>query len=325
MELISIIVPVYKVEPYLDKCVSSIVDQTYKNLEIILVDDGSPDNCPAMCDEWTKKDSRIKVIHKQNGGLSDARNAGMSIATGEFIGFVDSDDLIDKGFTEQLYNALKETGADISACDFREFHDDTEVSVSVNKTAQVEVSTCEEAIEDIQHNRRFRAVVWNKLYTRKILSGESFETGRKHEDEFFTYRLYDKASGLAYIDVPLYSYRQRPGSIMTSFSPEYLDILDAYLERIALLRKKYPRLVPTDKLNFCMACMNLYSEVSNIDADSQREAKKHIRNCRRKIRFSRDEFRKYSLKEKLYVTLSDSRIIEITCRLRKRRKGAENG
>ena len=325
MELISIIVPVYKVEPYLDKCVSSIVNQTYKNLEIILVDDGSPDNCPAICDEWAKKDSRIRVIHKPNGGLSDARNAGMAVASGEFIGFVDSDDLIDKGFTEQLYNALKETGADISACDFREFHNDTEVSALVNKTAQVEVSTCEEAIEDILHNRRFRVVVWNKLYTRKILSGESFEKGRTHEDEFFTYRLYDKASILAYIDTPLYSYRQLSGSIMTSFSTSHLDALDAYLDRISLLEKKYPRLVSTDKLNFCKASINLYSEVSNIDADRHSEAKEHIRNCRRKIQFTWDEFRKYSLKEKLYVTLSDSRIIEIACRLRKRRKGAKNG
>ena len=95
-ELISVIVPVFKVEKYLDRCVQSIVDQTYRNLEIILVDDGSPDNCPAMCDAWAEKDNRVKVIHKKNGGLSDARNAGMAIATGELMGFVDSDDYISK-------------------------------------------------------------------------------------------------------------------------------------------------------------------------------------------------------------------------------------
>ena len=116
MELISIVVPVYKVEPYLDKCVSSIVNQTYKNLEIILVDDGSPDNCPVMCDAWAEKDNRIRVIHKPNGGLSDARNAGMSAATGELIAFVDSDDWIAPDMYEKLYHRLTEDGSDIAAC-----------------------------------------------------------------------------------------------------------------------------------------------------------------------------------------------------------------
>ena len=106
MSLISVIVPVYKVEPYLNKCIESIVNQTYKNLEIILVDDGSPDNCPAICDSWAEKDSRIKVIHKENGGLSDARNAGMVHATGEYIAFVDSDDYIDPEMYQSLYGVM---------------------------------------------------------------------------------------------------------------------------------------------------------------------------------------------------------------------------
>lgn len=112
-ELISIIVPVYKVEKYLDKCVESIVEQTYKNLEIILVDDGSPDNCPAMCDEWAKKDSRIKVIHKKNGGLSSARNAGLDGCTGDYIYFLDSDDYIADNCIEMLFNAIVSDGSDM--------------------------------------------------------------------------------------------------------------------------------------------------------------------------------------------------------------------
>ena len=116
--LISVIVPVYKVEQYLDKCVESIVNQTYRNLEIILVDDGSPDNCPAMCDGWAKRDYRIKVIHKANGGLSDARNAGIAVASGEFIGFVDSDDWVAPFFYERLISILIDNDCDISACVF---------------------------------------------------------------------------------------------------------------------------------------------------------------------------------------------------------------
>ena len=109
-EKISIIVPVYKVEKYLDKCVRSIVEQTYKNLEIILVDDGSPDNCPAMCDEWARKDSRIAVIHKENGGVSSARNAGLAACTGDYVGFVDSDDWIDSGMCEEAMRIILATG-----------------------------------------------------------------------------------------------------------------------------------------------------------------------------------------------------------------------
>ena len=149
MDLISVIVPVYNVEAYLDKCISSIVNQTYRNLEIILVDDGSPDNCPAMCDAWAKKDSRIRVIHKLNGGLSDARNAGMTVTTGELMAFVDSDDWIDVHYIEYLYNALRQSNADISACDLREVYDDTTMITFAEQMPRVEVATSEEAIEDI--------------------------------------------------------------------------------------------------------------------------------------------------------------------------------
>lgn len=323
--LISVIVPVYKVEPYLDKCVSSIVNQTYTNLEIILVDDGSPDDCPAMCDAWAEKDRRIRVIHKSNGGLSDARNAGMAVATGELMAFVDSDDWIDAHYIEYLYNALRQSNADISACDLREVYDDSVMTAFAEQMPQVEVSTSEEAIEDILHNRRFRAVAWNKLYTRKVMTGERFETGRLHEDEFFSYRLYDKASRLAYIDLPLYNYRQRQGSIMASFSARHLDALDAYLDRIALLEEKYPRLLPLDKLNFCIACMNLYGDVSTADVERQRKAKGRIKSCRRKLHFSWDEFWRYSRKERIYVALTCSGVIGIGCWLRQHWGGKRNG
>src|SRR5699024_3764138 len=113
---ISIIIPIYGVEKYIDRCVNSVVNQTYRNLEIILVDDGSPDNCPSICDEWAKKDRRIKVIHKKNGGLSDARNVGMNSATGELIGFIDSDDWVCEEMYQLLYENMKQNDSDISAC-----------------------------------------------------------------------------------------------------------------------------------------------------------------------------------------------------------------
>ena len=124
---ISVIVPIYKVEQYLNRCVESIVNQTYKNLEIILVDDGSPDLCPKICDEWAEKDSRIVVIHKENSGLSDARNAGLKVATGGYVAFVDSDDIINPFYVEYLYKAICDNDAQISACDLKNFYDEKEM------------------------------------------------------------------------------------------------------------------------------------------------------------------------------------------------------
>ena len=117
-ELISVIVPIYKVEDYLDRCIQSLVNQTYKNLEIILVDDGSPDDCPRICDEWEKRDQRIKVIHKENGGLSDARNAGMKVMVGAYVSYIDSDDWIAQDMYQKMINAIKKNNADICECAF---------------------------------------------------------------------------------------------------------------------------------------------------------------------------------------------------------------
>ena len=123
-DLITIVIPIYKVENYLDKCVKSVINQTYKNLEIILVDDGSPDNCPKKCDEYEKKDTRIKVIHKENGGLSDARNAGIDIAKGKYITFIDSDDYIDSDYVETYYNKIKNCNYDVVVGGYKRVVDD---------------------------------------------------------------------------------------------------------------------------------------------------------------------------------------------------------
>ena len=141
LPLISIIVPIYKVEKFLTRGIESIVNQTYSNLEIILVDDGSPDWCPGMCDEWARKDSRIRVIHKQNGGLSDARNAGMKISNGEYISFVDSDDWIENKFIEKLYKGLVEFDCDFSGCKFRKVKNHCEIVYREAEFQQWSLST----------------------------------------------------------------------------------------------------------------------------------------------------------------------------------------
>ena len=173
MDLISVIVPVYKVEKYLDRCVESIVNQTYKNLEIILVDDGSPDNCGAMCDNWAEKDSRIKVIHKENGGLSDARNAGMNTATGDLMGFVDSDDYISPDMYQLLYENMLENNSDISACGVQIVFEDDRPANLLTKDSNIVLNTGE-AMKAIIEESYLKQPVWYKLYKTELIKDIPF-------------------------------------------------------------------------------------------------------------------------------------------------------
>ena len=157
---ISIIVPVYKVEKYLDKCVQSIRAQTFGNLEIILIDDGSPDRCGEMCDTYAQEDARIKVIHKANGGQSDARNVGIDAAQGRYLGFVDSDDFIEQDMYETLYNIIIQENADVSECGFYDFYGEAK-SITTNTPVHISVLNTEEAI---RHTLQYTPAVWCRLY-----------------------------------------------------------------------------------------------------------------------------------------------------------------
>lgn len=303
MPLISVIVPIYKVEAYLDKCVQSIIDQTYRNLEIILVDDGSPDNCPQMCDAWTAKDDRIKVIHKENGGLSDARNAGLAIASGEYIAFVDSDDWLTDSYMSFLYRGISETNADICACDVF-FTYGEEPERSDKQDWQCRVCKTEDAIRDILQGSGFRAVACNKLYHRNILKGEQYPVGKHHEDEFLTYKLLAKAERLAYVNTPLYCYYQRSDSIMRSASIRRLDALDAHFERLEFLKEYYPQLYLEDKFSYCTACVSFYRN-SFISENTETDAiRNKLKKCRRKISFQFSEMKKANLRQLIYVAAS---------------------
>lgn len=298
--LISVIVPVYKVEPYLDRCVQSIVDQTYSNLEIILVDDGSPDNCPAMCDAWAEKDRRVKVIHKKNGGQSDARNTGLAVCVGAYIAFVDSDDWIHPDYFRLLYITAQKYNAQISACDVKFVHEGDSVNYAPS-TVTSKCYTPEQAVATLIEGTVFRAVVWNKLYQRSIIIDERFPVGKNHEDEFFTYRILDKAVRLAYIDAPLYFYFQRPGSIMHMPSIKRLDALEAYLERLNLLKAKYPQLYQEDKASFCVSCISFYSAALRTPVDCMDIYLSKIKNYRKKLKFTFSELLSYPLKKQIYI------------------------
>ena len=314
--LISVIVPVYNVEKYLDYCINSIANQTYNNLEILLIDDGSTDQSSAICDKWAVKDKRIKVIHKENGGLSDARNAGMQMAKGAYIAFIDSDDWIEKYYIEYLYRAIKETGAEISACEVRQVVDGQKTEKLNNKVLSEIKCTTEEALATILKGNGFRAVAWNKLYKASLLSEETFKVGVLHEDEFFTYRIIGKAKILSFVENPLYNYRQRSGSIMKTISMRHLDVLDAYLDRLNYLRLKFPELYKQDKATFCITCVNYYCDATMKKFEDNSKSKSIIKEKRKGIKFTIYELLQYSLREKIYIIGSSKFLLGLFSRIR---------
>lgn len=241
-QLISVVVPIYNVEKYLRECLESIINQTYKNLEIILVNDGSKDASPQICEEYQKKDKRIKVIHKENGGLSDARNQGINIAQGEYITFIDSDDYINKAYIEKLYNAIKENNVKISQCGIVKVNNQDEI---LEKIGYVEnqIKSGKELIKEIYKGHwTENIVVWNKMYLTKLFKNIRYPVGKIHEDEFITYKILYNLDKMAVISECLYNYRQTGESIVSKkFNLKRLDILEALEERIKFLKNKNER------------------------------------------------------------------------------------
>lgn len=212
MELISVIVPIYKVEQYLDDCVQSIVNQTYQNLEIILVDDGSPDGCPELCDEWAKKDSRIRVIHQECRGVSAARNAGLEIARGNYIGFVDSDDYIANDMYERLLAALKATNSKIAACLIAHVFDDGHIVADKPSCKENEVMSADQAV-GASFYKKVGNAVWCKLYEKTVLDGLRFPVGEVNEDYPVMVPIIVRAGSMVLVNEVMYYYRKRAGSI----------------------------------------------------------------------------------------------------------------
>ena len=246
---VSVIVPIYKVEPYLKRAVDSILHQTYHNLEIILVDDGSPDQCGRICDDYAKEDNRITVIHKENGGLSDARNAGLDAAHGEYIVFVDSDDFIAEDYVETLMQCLKKYDADVAMCSYA-VTASVELDESIFKASRDEtVEVCDRRellnnLYDANHkDATYFIVSWNKIYKASLWQDVRFPKGRIHEDEATTYKIYDRAQKGVYLHRPLYGYFTAPSSITRDrFNIKRLQWMDALDDRIAYFEDKTAQL-----------------------------------------------------------------------------------
>ena len=278
--LISVIVPVYRVEVYLERCVKSILSQTYKNLEVILVDDGSPDQCPAICDACAEKDARVKVIHQENKGLSGARNAGIDAASGEYLAFVDSDDYVSPHFIEELYQLLQDTGCAIGQCRFSYVKGDGLVEEGDSAFCIYRGESLMEQLYGPEEKATCFVVAWNKLYRAELFkeTGLRYPEGRIHEDEATTYRLFHEAKKLAFLDRALYGYyTENGGSITSVFSAKRLQWLTAHEERIAFFKKNgYEKLLPAAYRKLCDACITFYFRCTEQVKDAE-ELKKELR------------------------------------------------
>ena len=315
-DLISVIVPVYKVEEYLDRCVNSIVNQTYKNLEIILIDDGSPDNCPEMCDEWAKKDQRIKVIHKQNGGLSDARNAGMEIATGEYIGFVDSDDWIAPEMYEKLIVAMKKDSCDIEACCVEMVWENGSDNRLLTQKQSC-VLTSEEAQLALLKESLLKQPVWYKLYKANKIKNIAFEKGKYHEDVFWSYKAIGAANKVGIIDYIGYYYLQRNASIMgEGYSLKRLDAIEAYCQRFEYIKENFPNLSDLALINVWYGCIyNGQQILLYLKGNERQKALDYLKKTMRRYPLHHKNYSKEKLTQRLWLDMSRLSLV-LTCKIR---------
>ena len=285
MPQITVIVPVYKVEPYLRRCVDSILAQTFTDFELVLVDDGSPDNCGAICDEYAGKDTRIHVIHQPNGGLSAARNAGIDWAfansDSEWLAFVDSDDWVHPKYLELLYKAVRVNGTLISACDFLRVNNEKPTTVQLN--CDTELIDWETFL--LEYNVQ-AVVAWNKLYAKELFAELRYPVGKIHEDEFLTYKLLYHAKRITFFHSKLYYYYQNPDGIMgRAFTLKRLDIVDAAEERLGFTETHGGRrLFERDLLNYMATCQALAGLISSTDTIPSNVKKRKIAELREKVR-----------------------------------------
>ena len=242
---ISIIVPVYNMEKHLKCCIDSLICQTYQNIEIIIVDDGSTDDSRSICDNYDDNNEKVKVIHKDNGGLSSARNSGIEAATGEYIGFVDSDDYIHPKMYERLLNEIEETEAGIAVCQFKYVDEECDDYIDKNVGKRICTNSSEESLRNLMnHNQLINSgIMCDKLFDITLFEELRFPEGRYHEDEFVIHHLFGRASRVTYISDVLYYYRMRKGSITSQYSLKNADMLLAHEDRLEYYKENYPELI----------------------------------------------------------------------------------
>lgn len=255
-KLISLIVPIYNVEKFLPGCIESIMGQTYENIEIILVDDGSPDSCPQICDEYAGKDARIRVIHQKNKGLSGARNTGIENAQGEYLIFVDSDDTVEPTMVEDLYTYATENDCAIVACGRNYVFEDGQVICKITDEKS-KVYNFEDAMHEMNTFTLFDMSAWAKIYKKELFESIRFPEGKLSEDYYIAYKLFDMAQSIGYVAKPLYNYLQRQSSISRNKKINH-DFAYAAKDQMEFLDSKYPELSVLGHTAYASANLTVY-------------------------------------------------------------------
>ncbi|SHR97853.1 glycosyl transferase family protein [Mycobacteroides abscessus subsp. abscessus] len=277
---VSVVVPIYKVEKFIHRCINSIIQQTYKELEIILVNDGSPDNCGKIINEYQSNDKRIIAIHKQNGGLSDARNVGMDKVSGEYVIFVDSDDWLEKDFIEMLIYASKSENADIVQSGFYYAYDDYLLYDERFFITESEFITLNnrELMTELVKNERVKNFAWGKLYKTELVKDFQFKKGVLFEDVFWAHNVMQRVEKYVISNKPKYYYYQRSDSIVTTYTVRNLDILEGLKERHEFIRKYYKDLIRESNKEILKACLIHYKLLFiNKDIDKSEEYRNSIK------------------------------------------------
>lgn len=271
-ELITVVVPIYNVEKYLKKCIESILKQTYTNMEIILVNDGSTDSCGEICDEFAKIDKRIKVLHKENGGLSDARNAGLNIAQGKYITFIDSDDFITNNAVELLYKNLIKYQKDISVGVINTFTDENNIRTNENEET-ILVYDKKESMQQLLYNTVCTSSTAGKLFVTKLFENIKFPYGKKYEDLATVYKLVFESNGVVISNQIVYNYFiARQGSIMNEkFKPTRMDALYFTEEILEFIKVKFPDLEDAAIARLIIECRDILVEIPNEEEYKQYE------------------------------------------------------
>ncbi|MDD3429795.1 MAG: glycosyltransferase [Oscillospiraceae bacterium] len=287
--VVSVIVPVYNVKDYLPRCVASILGQTYSDLEIILVDDGSTDGSGRLCDHYAEQDSRIQVIHKENGGLSDARNAGLDIATGEYITLIDSDDYVAPYYTEVLLSLALSNKAQIAVGTWQEIYTEETQALQVEEQ-KVQVVSNLQALETMLYQKVFDTSAWVKLYKRSLFEKVRYPKGMLFEDLFTTYKLLWQCDTVAYTSQKLYGYYQRSNSIMNvAFTPRRMHQVEAAEQILSFVKENCPSLVPAAQARYVSSLCQTYLLIpADKYKDEQTELWTKLKNNRKSVLFDKN-------------------------------------
>ncbi len=281
--LISAIVPIYNVEAYLERCIKSIIGQTYNNIEILLIDDGSKDNSLEICKRFEKLDKRIRVFHKGNGGLSDARNYGIDRAKGEYLVFIDSDDYIENRYVEELVKLVTKDNLKVAQCGFNKVRDN-QILEKTNDSNNCVQSGRKMVIDFYGENESKNIVVWNKIYRKDLFEKLRFPCGKIHEDEYVTYKILYQEEKVGITNECLYNYSFNPDSItQKKYNIKRLDAMGAYQERISYFKNKKDNELMELTTNFYLT----YLKVNFV------KIKLYVENSKKYEKNIIKEFRKY--------------------------------